>query len=83
MIKQKEYAELILEALNIKKLPENLFFNFSGENSRFYRVSKSMLRQVSIVDQFELSIIKKNENDEDYVTIQLCGSLKRGFRAFF
>ena len=64
MIEQKKYAELILKIVNIEKLPSNVFFNFNGENSKFYRLNKSLLRQVSNVDQYELYIIKKNENDD-------------------
>jgi hypothetical protein len=73
----KHYLEKIFEVLNIEELPSNLYFYFCGESSRFYRINKSRIRQVTFVDQSELTICQKNDEDENIFHVQLSGIQKK------
>lgn len=72
----KIYLEKLFESLSIQKLPLDLKFFFLSENSAFIRVNDSKIRQVTHVDQFELSISLKEDTEQKNISCILCGDLE-------
>ena len=72
---QKYFIQLF-KGLNIKNIPDNINFSYDGENSKFYRINNSCLRQVTFVDQHYLEIKRIVDDIEDKVSLQLTGDLK-------
>ena len=71
----QEYMNSLFNHLDIKSYPANFFFFLQGENSKFYRLNKSKLRQVTFVHQYDLRICEKSNGHENYYDVQLSGSL--------
>lgn len=72
----KKYIQDLFDFIGVEFLQSNFYFFYSGENSRFYRLNHSQLRQATHVNQSELSILQKNGEDENNFSVQLTGSLE-------
>ena len=71
----EEYVKSLFIKLEVQNMSSRYFFYFKGENSRFFRINESKLRQVTFVEQSILYIRKKSEPEKKY-NIQLSGNLK-------
>ena len=69
----KAYIEKLFELWGEQNLAKEYSLNFIGEDSEFFRLNDSSLRQATFINQAELLIIKNEGKSEKNVSIQLTG----------